>query len=156
MTGTIQDIRLLRSQFLATLFNWKKQDRFFGSIESATKTSFTCTGYVLAAYHDSREYFRAQELGDDLAAFLKKDPFQIKIFPNETEVPGHVECNCKPALALLKSQPLSIHNASVKDILDWLLQSQNRDGSWDLYPGDGEKVSNGRVLWTLKGKPPLG
>lgn len=136
------EIERLRDRLVGSLLRWRNPgDGLYRSSPEASPgatsrpPSFTNTGMVLQALHESGKTFHAQALAGSLLGYYvehKEGPF-----PWEKGRAGdqpHVICNSWMAFSILDCLPAQA--GRLQRLCEWLLSCQRSDGGWNLLPTD--------------------
>ena len=137
-------VSTLREDFLKSLVTWRNVEELYSSIPRSENTSFTCSAYVAMSFLDSGETLLAQQLAISLKSKIENS--QSFILLNETRNHSHIEANARSLSAILRCCPFLFNDLSIAGNAQWIISSQNNDGSWDLYYPDSNSL--GKVIWT--------
>ena len=136
-----KDLFVLRSQLVESLIQSISGDGLYRSQSSISGIpSFTSTGIVVQALHDAGKVQLAQKIVNSSLEYLKTN--NLTVFPNENGSAPHLMCNSWMLSSILNCLP---HKClELVESINWILDNQNSDGSWDLYPG----YSSRKPIWT--------
>ncbi len=143
-------LKALNQEYLNSFEHFKSGDFYKAYNSQDQGPSFTNTGIVLQALHETQSTPESQQLAQLIVNnILSHDPGEsgspVFLFDSEDGKAPHLMCNAWLHFSILEIFPIYSCRKEFQNICKWYLKLQNVDGGWDLWHG---KKADHSPIWS--------